>query len=91
MLSDSEQRRLTEIESGLRADDPAFLQRFEGRRHRSRRWWRGTVALLGLSIAVTVAGFGLALRNVGTALAALTVIGVATAIWVVQGRRRRRT
>lgn len=88
MLSDAEQRRLTEIESGLRLDDPTFLQRFDNSgRRRSRRWWRGAIGLFGLSIAVTVAGFGLVLGNAGAAVAALTAIGAGTAMWVTHRRR----
>jgi hypothetical protein len=37
MLSDAEQRRLVEIETLLRRDDPAFVRRFDGRR---RTPWR---------------------------------------------------
>jgi Protein of unknown function (DUF3040) len=47
MLSDAEQRRLTELELQLRTDDPAFVQRFDERQHRHS--WRGLAALLALS------------------------------------------
>jgi hypothetical protein len=85
VLSDSEQQRLTEIESGLRLDDPAFVQQFGNRgRRRSERWWRTGAALLGLSIAVTLAGFGLVLSNAGIAVAGLTAVGVGVALWITR-------
>ena len=37
MISDAEQRRLAEIETVLRRDDPAFVQRFNRRRLARRR------------------------------------------------------
>ncbi len=87
MLSDAEQRRLTEIESELRSDDPAFVERFDdGGQRRSRQRWRGLAALLGLSVAVTAAGFGLVLGEVGAAIAALTAIAVGTAMWIIRRR-----
>ena len=89
MLSDAEQRRLTEIEFQLRTDDPAFVQRFDDeRQHRPRHSWRGLAALLALSVAVTVAGFGLVLGDVGAVIIGLTALVAGTAMWI---RRRHRT
>jgi hypothetical protein len=85
MLSDAEQRRLTELELQLRTDDPAFVQRFDERQHRHS--WRGLAALLALSVAVTVAGFGLVLGDVGTVIVGLTALVAGTAMWI---RRRHR-
>ena len=45
MLSEAEQRKLSEIESHLKAEDPTFVQRFNDRGQRRPRW-RGLVALL---------------------------------------------
>jgi hypothetical protein len=87
MLSDAEQRRLTELELQLRTDDPAFVQRFDERQHRPHNW-RGPAALLALSVAVTVAGFGLVLGDVGTVIVGLTALVAGTAMWI---RRRHRT
>ena len=88
MLSDAEQRRLTAIELQLRTDDPAFVQRFDDeRQHRPGHSWHGMAALLGLSVAVTVAGFGLVLGNVGAVIVGLTAIGVGATMWI---RRRHR-
>ena len=88
MLSDAEQRRLTELELQLRTDDPAFAQRFDERQHRPRHNWRGPAALLALSFAVTVAGFGLVLGDVGTVIVGLTALVAGTTMWI---RRRHRT
>ena len=95
MLSDAEQRRLTEIESQLRSDDPAFVQRFDdGGKRRSPQRGRGVAALLGVSVAVTAGVLVLALvlvlvlDNAGPAVAAVTVIAViGTALWISHRRR----
>ena len=87
MLSDAEQRRLTEMESQLRADNPAFVQRFDERQRRPRHNWRGLAALLALSVAVAVAAFGLVLGDVGTVIIGMTAIVAGTAMWI---RRRHR-
>ena len=41
MLSEAEQRRLTEIESELQADDPGFVQQFgdQGQQRLQPRWY----------------------------------------------------
>jgi uncharacterized membrane protein HdeD (DUF308 family) len=88
MLSDAEQRRLTELELQLRTDDPAFVQRFDERRHRPHHNWRGLAALLALSVAVTVAGFGLVLGDVGAVIVGLMALVAGITMWI---RRRHRT
>ncbi len=83
MLSEAERRKLTEIESQLGVEDPAFVQRFDGRAEpplRSR--WRGIVALLVIAVAITVAGVGLVARNVGMVVLALIGIGASAGLWV---------
>src|SRR5690348_3618669 len=50
MLSDGEQRRLADIESALRADDPRFVHRLESRRPRRRT----VLAVIALVVAMTV-------------------------------------
>jgi hypothetical protein len=87
MLSDAEQRRLTDMESQLRSDDPAFVQRFDERQRRPPHSWRGLAALLALGVAATVAGFGLVLGNGGTVIIGLTALVVGTTMWI---RRRHR-
>jgi hypothetical protein len=79
-LSDDERRRLTEIESSLRADDPDFVQRFE-RRRRNRR---NTVALLAISIAMIVIAVALARGSVAAAVFGLISIGVIAGLWITR-------
>ncbi len=65
-------RRIAQLERELRADDPAFVARFErgcGRRHRIRDLI--TAALLASSVALLAAGFA-------AVSGALWVCGVAT-------------
>ncbi|HCT80644.1 MAG TPA: hypothetical protein DGT23_29575 [Micromonosporaceae bacterium] len=88
MLSDAEQRRLTEIETQLQADDPVFVQRFsdEGQGGLRPAWWR-LVAVLTATIAVLVCGAGLALGNVATVVIAMTTAGAAAGLWITHRRR----
>ena len=86
MLSEAEQRKLSEIESQLRAEDPTFVQRFNDRGQRRPRW-RGLVALLAVAVAVMVAGVGLLVGSVGTVVVALTAIGASVGMWVTYSRR----
>lgn len=89
MLSEPEQRRLTEIEVSLRADDPVFVQRFdtpEQARPRSHR--RSVVALLVLVVAVAIVVIGLLVSSVGTVVVALTAAGAGAGIWAMDRRRR---
>ena len=88
MLSEAEQRKLSEIESQLRAEDPTFVQRFGDRgQPRLRPRWRGLVALLAVAVAVMVAGVGLLVGSVGTVVVALTAIGASVGMWVTYSRR----
>ena len=83
MLSEGERRKLTEIESQLGAEDPAFVERFDNRAVpalRSRR--RGVVALIVAAVAMAVAGYGLVVASVGTVVVALIAIGVSAGMWV---------
>jgi ferric-dicitrate binding protein FerR (iron transport regulator) len=82
MLSDAEQRRLTEIELSLRADDPRFARRFDARANRRpRRRWQAVVALLVAIAALVGVIVGLVLGNVATVVFAVTAFGVAAGIW----------
>jgi hypothetical protein len=84
MLSETERRKLTEIESQLRIEDPAFAQRFDDRKRPGRR---GLVALLSAAVAVAVAGTGLVVGSVGTVVVALTAIGASAGMWVTHRLR----
>jgi hypothetical protein len=81
MLSEAEQRKLTEIESQLTCEDPLFVQRFRGGGN-LRPGWRGRVALFAGGAAVMVAAFGLIVGSVGTVVIALTAIGASAGMWV---------
>ena len=88
MLSDAEQRRLSEIEAELRADDPVFVDGFENREHGGpRSVWRQLAILVGGVLAVLVCGVGLAFGSVGAVVVALTALGAAVGLWVVQRRQ----
>ena len=88
MLSDAEQRRLSEIEAQLRSDDPAFVEGFEkGERGGPRSVWRQLATLVGGGLAVLFCGMGLAFGSVGAVVVALTALGAAIGLWVVQRRR----
>ena len=89
MLSDREQRRLTQIESQLKADDPAFVQRFDDRgRRRVRLGRRDRVALVAVVAAVTVVGIALFVGSVVIAVVALTAIGAIVGLWLTNRQRR---
>jgi hypothetical protein len=83
-LSDAERRRLAEIESSLRAEDPDFVQRFEGRRLRRRRQRRNVLALVAVSAAVIVTVLGLVRGSVGAAVIGLVAAGAAAGLWVTR-------
>jgi len=82
MLSDAERRTLTEIERGLRSEDPEFADRFghvmQGRPHK----WRGMTARAWLIAAALIMGLAVLMASVGIALIAVTVAGVSAAMWL---------
>jgi hypothetical protein len=80
-LSDAERRRLTEIESSLRAEDPDFVQRFERRR---RRRWRNLLAPMAFGVAVVVIVLGLVRGSVGAAVIGLLAAGAAGGLWATR-------
>ena len=85
MISESEQRRLAEIEMVLRRDDPAFVQRFDKRSPtpRGRHVW----VILAILVVSAVAAVAAALGGPGMAVVVVTVIG---SIAVPFGLWRRR-
>jgi Protein of unknown function (DUF3040) len=88
MLSDSEQRRLAEIESWLRYDDPAFARRFAGRSRRTPAE-RRRLAVAGLVLAIAVIATTLAAIFAGApaAILAATTVGAVTAGLYLSRRR----
>jgi len=86
MLSDSERRRLSEIESWLREHDPVFVQRFDSpSRARSR-----AVFWMMLLLAATVIVYGLAAGNVPSMVGGLVGVGatIGSGLWIRRRRRR---
>jgi Protein of unknown function (DUF3040) len=82
VLSDAERRRLTEIERGLRSEDPEFADRFghvtQSRTHR----WRGMSARAWLIAAALIMGLAVLMTSLAVALMAVSVAGVSAAIWL---------
>ena len=79
-LSDAERRRLAEIESSLRAEDPDFEQR----RMRLRRHRHNVLALTGISAAVIVIVVALARGSLGAAVVGLIAAGAAAGLWATR-------
>ncbi len=77
MLSDSEQRRLAEIESALQAEDPVLAQRFTS-------WPRRLAALVVLALAAAVVFTAVAVvrGSVLPAVVGLTTIGAIAGGWL---------
>ena len=83
MLSEAERRKLSEIESQLGAEDPAFVQRFDDSAKPQLRSGRGgRVALLVVAVSMTVACVGLVVSSVGIVVVALTGLGAGAGLWV---------
>jgi hypothetical protein len=91
MISDAERRRLDEIETLLRLEDPAFVRRFDGRTHTpssSRTVLRATI-LAALAIVVVPAGTAVAGALGGPVAAAMAVwVMTSMCVGVVLCRRR---
>jgi hypothetical protein len=85
-LSDSERRRLAEIESSLRTDDPGFVRRFAERRLRRRRKRRNAVAVLAIGVAAVVVAIALARASVPFAVLGLVAIGATIGVWATTRR-----
>jgi hypothetical protein len=82
MLSDAEQRRLTEIERALRSEDPHFVQRFRSDGRRGPHTCCGLTARVWLIVAAL--GMGLAVLAASAAMAAIALIpaGVSAGLWL---------
>jgi hypothetical protein len=88
-LSDSERRRLAEIESSLTTEDPAFADRFAEPQRRRRRTRHNVAALLAITIAVTVVVVALKAKNVAAAVIGLVGIGATVGTWITLRRSPR--
>jgi len=82
MLSDAEQRRLTEIERGLRSEDPEFADRFGHVMQRGPQKWRGLSARGWLIAAALIMGLAVLMASGGMALIALSAAGVSVGFWL---------
>ncbi len=83
MLSEAEQRRLVEIESSLRAEDPAFARQFEFTTRRRFRWTRLGIAALAVVVLSVAAGVaGVLVHSVAVIVAAATALGATVGGWV---------
>jgi hypothetical protein len=80
MSSKAEQRRLAEIEALLRADDPAFVQQFDGRYDVSQS--RRILAFLGFLLAVMITAVALIANSVGLAILGVCGMGAAAGLWL---------
>src|SRR5687767_8476499 len=95
MLSDAEQRRLTEMERRLRAEDPEFAERFGHALRRGPQKRRSATARDWLIAAALLMGLAALTASVGMALIALSVAGVSAGLWLARyarstgGRRPR--
>ncbi len=96
MLSDTERRRLAEIELWFETNDPRLARRFAGRQNRllslawlarQRRW--AIVALVVLAVAAAVST-GFATRDVPAGIVgAIAVLTVAGGGWWTRRNARR--
>jgi hypothetical protein len=89
MFSNSERRRLAQIEAELREDDPEFVQRFVyTERRSSRRLRRGMTARTWWVIAAAASFASWALDSAVLVVIALTAISVAMCMWSFQADLR---
>jgi hypothetical protein len=80
MLSDAEQRRLAEIETLLRVDDPGFVRRLETPWRAPRRW--RLLAQLAIPVTLSTTVVGLALGSVVSAVVGILATGAACGLWL---------
>jgi hypothetical protein len=82
MLSGAEHRRLTEIERGLRSEDPEFAGRFGHGMQRGSQKWRGMTTRGWLITATLLMGLAVLMASPEMALLALSVAGVSAGWWL---------
>jgi hypothetical protein len=84
MLSDAEQRTLTEIETGLQQDDPAFVQQFSDSGRRSRRHTVSSeIMWTWLIVGVLALCFAWLLKSALLVVIGLSAIGAGIMWWAV--------
>jgi hypothetical protein len=82
MLSDAEQRRLTEIERRLRSEDPEFVERFGHGMQGTPQKWRSMTARGWLIAAALTMGLAVLMASAAMALIALSMAGVSAGLWL---------
>lgn len=89
MLSDAEQRRLTQIELELRADDPRFVARFHHRGQRRPNKWCGMTARVWLLVAAMTMGLAALTASAGMVAIAFCVAAMSAGLWLTDRSRSR--
>lgn len=87
MLSDAEERNLAEIETGLRQDDPAFVQRFADAAGKgAEETWLGMTRHVWFVIFAVAASVAWLLENTAMAVVAMTAFAVGITLWSLSDR-----
>jgi hypothetical protein len=81
MLSESEQRRLNEIESLLQGEDPSWASRFARTADAIAVHRRRLAAVVIAILAAVSTVIGLVLTNVPMVVVSMCMIGVAAGMW----------
>jgi hypothetical protein len=81
MLSESEQRRLNEIESLLQGEDPSFASRFARTADTIAVHRRRLAAIVIAILAAVSTVIGLVLANVPLVVVSICMIGAAACMW----------
>jgi hypothetical protein len=84
MLSDAEQRTLTEIELGLRSEDPRFVERFGAGVPSQPDGWGGMTARGWLIAAALTMVLAVLMTSGAMAVVALAAAGVSAGLWVTR-------
>jgi uncharacterized membrane protein len=86
MLSESEQRRLNEIESLLHGEDPSWVRRFARTADAIPVHRRRVAAVVVAILAMVSTVIGLVVTNVPIVVLSICVIGVAAGLWTYRRR-----
>ena len=87
MLSDAEQRRLTQIELELWTEDPRFVARFHHRSQRGPNKWGGMTARVWLLVAALTMGLAVLMASAGMVAIALCAAAVSAGLWLTDPSR----
>jgi Protein of unknown function (DUF3040) len=84
MLSDAEQRRLTEIERALRSEDPEFVHRFGDVMQPTPRNRSLTTPRNWLIAAALIMGSAVLMASVALAVVGLSVAAASIGLWITE-------